>query len=183
MTAPCDDPPRPLNPDWGERAFTLNVNELDRTFAAEPDMPLLWVLRDVLCLTGTKYGCGIARCGACTVLVDGLATRSCVTPVSRLVGKRIRTIEGLRRSDGGLDRVQQAWLKANVPQCGYCQSGQIMATVALLDHTGGKPTPEEIDQALAGNLCRCGTYPRIRKAIEQLAGRSPQAEPVAPECS
>src|SRR6266446_2268106 len=137
MTAPCADQPRSPNPDWGERSFTLNVNGLERAFAAEPNMPLLWVLRDVLCLTGTKYGCGIARCGACTVLVDGVATRSCVTPLARVaaVKGKVTTVEGLRRSDGGLDPVQQAWLDINVPQCGYCQPGQIMATIALLHHT------------------------------------------------
>ena len=178
MTDPCTDKPRSPNPDWGERAFTLDVNGLERTFAAEPEMPLLWVLREVLCLTGTKYGCGIARCGACTVLVDGAATRSCVTPVSRVTGKVITTIEG---TGATLDLVRQAWLDMNVPQCGYCQSGQIMATVALLDKKR-RPDEGDIDLALAGNLCRCGTYPRIRRAIGKLAGRPAQPAPT-PACS
>lgn len=161
----------------GEERFTLTVNDRQRTVVVEPDTPLLWVLRDTLRLTGTKYGCGIARCGACTVLIDKVAVRSCVVPVSRVKGN-VTTIEGLGRGDD-LDPVQKAWLEVNVPQCGYCQSGQIMATVALLHHVP-TPTGADIDQALAGNLCRCGTYPRIRKAIEQLAQRRARTEQPAP---
>jgi aerobic-type carbon monoxide dehydrogenase small subunit (CoxS/CutS family) len=133
-----------------------------------PDTPLLWVLRDTLQLTGTKYGCGISQCGACTVHVDGDPTRSCVTPVSAIAGKSITTIEGL-----SLDRthpIQQAWIAEQVPQCGYCQSGQIMTAVALLAHTP-KPTDADIDQAMSGNICRCGTYQRMRKAIHRAAGQ------------
>jgi len=170
-TCPTDCSPPPGREEGTDR-FSLDVNGCTRTFSGEPDTPLLWVLREAWCLTGTKYGCGIARCGVCTVLVDDVAVRSCVTPISRVANRTVKTIEGLKDSQGRLHRVQQAWLDANVPQCGYCQSGQIMATVALLCHTR-HPKPEEIDLALAGNLCRCGTYPRIRKAIEQLAGQQP----------
>ena len=162
----------------GEGEFSLRVNGRPHTFVGDAATPLLWVLRDAMGLTGTKYGCGIARCGACTVVLTtaegDLAIRSCVTPVERVATRpdhvtSITTIEGL--GDGErLDPVQDAWLGANVPQCGYCQSGQIMATVALLRRTP-HPTRDQIDAALAGNLCRCGTYPRIRQAIEQLAAR------------
>ena len=174
MTDGRTDTSSPPRPGPGEQVFTLRVNGHEWPFAAEPDMPLLWVLRDVLQLTGTKYGCGIARCGACTVLADDVAIRSCVTPVSRVRGKAITTIES---QDAAVARVQRAWLDINVPQCGYCQSGQIMATVALLKGTA-KPSDTEVDLALAGNLCRCGTYPRIRRAIAQLAGRRAQGAPV-----
>jgi aerobic-type carbon monoxide dehydrogenase small subunit (CoxS/CutS family) len=159
-------------PAPGVRKFPLCVNGSPRTFVGEADTPLLWVLRDALGLTGTKYGCGIARCGACTVLMGDVAIRSCVTPVWRAAGD-ITTIEGLAR-DAALHPVQQAWLDANVPQCGYCQSGQIMAAVALLRHEP-HPDADAIDLAMAGNLCRCGTYPRIRKAIERLAERPAEA--------
>src|SRR5262249_35609197 len=129
-------------------------------------MPLLWVIRDVLGLKGTKYGCGMSVCGMCTVHVDGEATRSCVTPVSKVEGKRITTIEGLSRD--GSHPVQKAWMHVDVPQCGYCQAGQIMSAVALLAKHP-KPTEAQIDEAMDGNLCRCGTYLRIREAIPQAA--------------
>lgn len=129
---------------------------------AEPDTPILWVLREQLQKTGTKFGCGAGLCGACTVLVDGSATRSCLLPLASVAGKRIDTIEGL----GGNHIIQQAWVDNNVPQCGYCQSGQIMSTVALLA-SNPSPSDDEIKSALAGNICRCGTYPRILKAVRQ----------------
>ena len=144
----------------------LYVNGRDLETDAATDTPLLWVLRDHLRMTGTKYGCGMALCGACTVQIDGVATRSCVTPLAAVEGKRITTIEGL--SDDRSHPVQQAWLELDVPQCGYCQSGQIMSAAALL---AGNPAPTdaEIDAAMSGNICRCGTYPRIRKAIHRAA--------------
>lgn len=145
----------------------IEINGQRVQIKGDGDIPLLWILRDDLDLTGTKYGCGMARCGACTVLVDGQAIRSCVTPVSDLVGKKVTTIEGL--SPDGSHPVQQAWIQENVPQCGYCQSGQIMSAVALLQ-AKPKPTEEDIDSAMSGNLCRCGTYPRIKKAIQNSAG-------------
>ena len=151
----------------------LNVNGRDLETDAATDTPLLWVLRDHLGMTGTKYGCGMALCGACTVHVDGVATRSCVLPLAAVEGKRIATIEGL-----SVDRshpVQRAWLELDVPQCGYCQSGQIMSAVALLERSPA-PTDEEIDVALSGNICRCGTYPRIRKAIHRAAELSRKGE-------
>ena len=137
---------------------------------ASPETPLLWVLRDHLGLTGTKYGCGIAACGACTVHVDGQPTRSCVTPLSGVVGKRVTTIEGLsaNQSDRVSRAVQDAWVRLDVPQCGYCQSGQIMAAVVLL-RTNKRPTDSEIDEAMSGNVCRCATYQRIRVAIKEAA--------------
>ncbi len=144
----------------------LQVNGKEHEIKADPAMPLLWALRDLLGLTGTKYSCGISACGACTVMVDGKPVRSCVTPVSAVGGKVIMTIEGL--SNDRSHPVQQAWLEEQVPQCGYCQSGQIMAAVALLSQTP-KPTEADIDSAMAGMLCRCGTYPRIRKAIKRAA--------------
>jgi len=144
----------------------LQVNGKEHEIKADPAMPLLWALRDLLGLTGTKYSCGISACGACTVLVEGKAVRSCVTPVSAISGKAITTIEGL--SNDRSHPVQQAWLEEQVPQCGYCQSGQIMAAVALLSQTP-KPTEADIDTAMSGILCRCGTYPRIRKAIKRAA--------------
>ena len=144
----------------------LNVNGSDHEVDAPADMPLLWVLRDLMGLTGTKFGCGIAQCGACTVHIDGTPLRACVTPASAVEGRRITTIEGL--SVDGLHAVQQAWSELDVVQCGYCQSGQIMSAVALLAVTP-KPTDTDIDQALSGNLCRCGTYPRIRTAIHLAA--------------
>ena len=144
----------------------LQVNGKEHEITADPAMPLLWALRDLLGLTGTKYSCGISACGACTVLVEGKAVRSCVTPVSAVSGKTVTTIEGL--SNDRSHPVQQAWLEEQVPQCGYCQSGQIMAAVALLSQTP-KPTEADIDTAMSGILCRCGTYPRIRKAIKRAA--------------
>lgn len=132
----------------------------------DPDMPLLWALRDVLNLTGTKFGCGVSACGACTVHVDGQARRSCVTPLSAVAGKSVRTIEGLAPS-GQLHALQKAWLAHQAPQCGYCQSGMLMAAAALLEHTP-KPTDADIDAAIT-NLCRCGSYPRVRAAIHAAA--------------
>ncbi len=146
----------------------LSINGLSVQVSPADDTPLLWVLRDHLGMTGTKFGCGMALCGACTVHVDGQAVRACVTPASAVVGKKITTIEGVGASPKG-KAVQDAWLELNVPQCGYCQAGQIMSAVALLE---SKPHPndEDIDTAMAGNICRCGTYPRIRAAIKQAAG-------------
>jgi isoquinoline 1-oxidoreductase alpha subunit len=143
----------------------LNVNGRARTVDVEPEMPLLWLLRGELSLAGTKYGCGVGLCGACTVLVNGEATRSCATPVSEVVGKKIVTIEGL--SEKGLHPVQKAWIEHEVPQCGYCQSGMMMTTAALLSKNP-KPTDADIDAGIT-NLCRCGSYTRVRKAIHALA--------------
>ena len=144
----------------------LILNGKETELAAEGDTPLLWVLRDELGLVGTKYGCGIGACGACTVHIDGQAARSCLTPVSAAAGKTVTTIEGLGRD--GLHPVQQAWIDENVAQCGYCQAGQLMSAAALLAKTPD-PSDREIDIAMAGNICRCGTYPRIRKAIRVAA--------------
>ncbi len=149
--------------------ITLKVNGKSFRIKDDPDTPLLWVLRDSLGLTGTKYGCGISACGACTVHLDGQAVRSCVTPVSRAAGKRITTIEGLSRK--GDHPVQKAWVKLEVAQCGYCQSGQIMAAAALLA-TNRNPTDADIDSAMSGNLCRCATYQRVRDAIKAAARTS-----------
>jgi aerobic-type carbon monoxide dehydrogenase small subunit (CoxS/CutS family) len=143
------------------------VNGVMHRVDVNPDTPLLWVLRDTLGLTGTKYGCGIAQCGACTVHVDGEATRSCITPISAVAGKHITTIEGLSRA--GEHPVQQAWLELDVVQCGYCQSGQIMTAAALLAKSPN-PTDAEINDAMSGILCRCGTYQRIRAAIKRAGG-------------
>ena len=148
--------------------ITLTVNGTERRFDGDPDMPLLWYLRDELGLTGTKFGCGIAMCGACTVHVDGMATRSCVMPVSDAAGTEITTIEAIGETQEGA-RVQQAWLDLDVVQCGYCQSGQIMSASALLA-VNAEPTDEDIDAVMTGNICRCGTYQRIRAAIRQAAG-------------
>jgi isoquinoline 1-oxidoreductase alpha subunit len=145
----------------------LVVNGRSVEVDAEPDMPLLWVLRDLLDLTGTKYGCGVSACGACTVRVDGAPVRSCVTPAGSMAGKRIVTIEGLGRT-GALHKLQAAWIAEQVPQCGYCQSGMLMAAAALLERRP-KPTDAEIDGAMT-NLCRCGTYQRVRAAIKRAAG-------------
>jgi aerobic-type carbon monoxide dehydrogenase small subunit (CoxS/CutS family) len=147
---------------------TVKVNGKNLEIDADPDMPLLWALRDTLGLTGTKYGCGIGACGACTVHIDGQAARSCLTPLSSVAGKAVTTIEGLGAN--GLHAVQQAWIEENVPQCGYCQAGQIMSVVSLLERNS-QPTDADIDTAMAGNLCRCGTYPRIRKAIHVAASK------------
>ena len=147
--------------------LVLNINGESRQVDVPDDMPLLWVLRDVIGLTGTKYGCGIAQCGACTVHLDGVAVRSCVLPASAAVGKAVTTIEGVGASDVG-KKVQQAWLDIEVVQCGYCQPGQIMSATALLAGTP-MPSDAQIDAAMSGNICRCGTYVRIRQAIKQAA--------------
>jgi isoquinoline 1-oxidoreductase alpha subunit len=144
--------------------ITLKVNGQPRQFDADPDLPLLWALRDFLGLKGAKYGCGIAACGACTVHVNGAARRACVVPVGSIGDAEVTTIEGL----GGKHPVQQAWLEAQVPQCGYCQAGQIMQAAALLEQTP-KPTPEEIRVGMNGVMCRCGTYPRIEAAVRRAA--------------
>jgi isoquinoline 1-oxidoreductase alpha subunit len=146
----------------------LDVNGTTHSLDVEGEMPLLWVLRDELKLAGTKYGCGIAQCGACTVLVDGQPVRSCVTPASSVAGKKIVTIEGL--GPKGLNKVQKAWIENSVPQCGYCQSGMIMAVTALLKQKP-KPTDADIDAAMT-NICRCGTYQRVRAAIHAAAGNA-----------
>jgi len=148
-------------------AVTFTLNGKATTVNVDPQMPLLWVLRDTLNMTGTKFGCGVALCGACTVHIDGDPARSCITAVSSVARKKITTIEGL--SADGSHPVQKAWIEEDVPQCGYCQSGQIMSAVALLAKKA-KPTDAEIDDAMNGNLCRCGTYQRIRKAIHRAAG-------------
>jgi aerobic-type carbon monoxide dehydrogenase small subunit (CoxS/CutS family) len=147
-------------------AITFTLNGESQTVDVSPDMPLLWVLRDTLNKTGTKFGCGMALCGACTVHINGVATRSCVTQISSVAGKKVTTIEGI--SADGSHPVQQAWMEEDVPQCGYCQSGQIMSAVALLAKTPN-PTDAQIDDAMTGNICRCGTYQRIRKAIHRAA--------------
>jgi isoquinoline 1-oxidoreductase alpha subunit len=150
----------------------LNVNGKDHDVAAPDDMPLLWVLRDILGLTGTKFGCGMAQCGACTVHLDGQAVRSCVTPAASVQGRAVKTIEGL--SAQGLSAIQRAWIEEDVVQCGYCQPGQIMAAAALLA-ARPKPSDADIDNAMSANLCRCGTYLRIRAAVRraaELAGRT-----------
>jgi isoquinoline 1-oxidoreductase subunit alpha len=145
---------------------TLKINSEDHTVDVPPDMPLLWVLRDVVGLTGTKFGCGMALCGACTVHVNGEAARSCVTPISSVVGKEIITIEGL--SADSSHPLQRAWIEEDVPQCGYCHSGQIMSAAVLLAENL-KPSDADIDDAMSGNICRCGTYQRIRRAIHRAA--------------
>ena len=147
---------------------TLQINGRSTTVDAAADTPLLWVLRDHAGLTGTKFGCGMALCGACTVHLDGVAVRSCQTPVSAAAGKKITTIEGVGASKVG-KAVQDAWLAIGVPQCGYCQAGQIMSATALLQ-ANPKPSDADIDQAMSGNICRCGTYTRIRSAIKSAAG-------------
>ena len=146
----------------------LTVNNQTMQVDAAPDTPLLWVLRDHLGLKGAKFGCGVGSCGACTVIVDGRAVRSCITKVSAVAGSKITTLEGL--SADGTHPVQKAWDEVDVPQCGYCQSGQMMSAAALLEHTP-KPTDAQIDTAMNGNLCRCGTYARIREAIHRAAGQ------------
>lgn len=147
---------------------TLTINGTPRQIDLPTDTPLLWALRDHLGLTGTKFGCGMSVCGACTVHVDGEPTRACVTPISAAVGKNIVTIEAIDQDAIG-QKVQDAWLALGVPQCGYCQSGQIMSATALLQHNPS-PSDDDIDKAMSGNICRCGTYPRIRAAIKQAAG-------------
>lgn len=147
-------------------AILLKINGKSQTIEADPKMPLLWAIRDVVGLTGTKYGCGIAQCGACTVHLEGKPVRSCSVPVSSVANKNITTIEGL--STDNSNPVQRAWIAEQVPQCGYCQSGQIMAATALLSRNAN-PTDADIDAAMQGHICRCGTYPRIRKAIKKAA--------------
>lgn len=146
--------------------FKLNVNRKKVEVDVDPNTPLLWVLRDNLDLVGTKFGCGIATCGACTIHIDGQATRSCILPISSIKDKKITTIEGL--SENGDHALQKAWIEHDVPQCGYCQAGQIMNAAALLADNGN-PTDEEIDEAMNGNICRCGTYLRIKQAIKTAA--------------
>ena len=148
--------------------ITLIINGKRRTLDVPDDMPLLWTLRDVLNMTGTKFGCGMGLCGACTIQIDGQPTRSCITPVATAVGKRVTTIEAIGATPAG-KKIQRAWLALDVPQCGYCQSGQIMSASALL---AGNPSPSDtdIDNAMSGNICRCGTYLRIRAAIKRAAG-------------
>jgi isoquinoline 1-oxidoreductase subunit alpha len=147
---------------------TLTINGVAHDVDLPDEMPLLWAIRDVVGLTGTKFGCGVAQCGACTVHLDGNPVRSCVTPVGQAAGKKITTVEGLTTGDT-LHAVQKAWLDAQVPQCGYCQSGQMMSAAALLAKTKS-PTDADIDAAMSGNICRCGTYPRIKAAIKRAAG-------------
>ncbi|SDC00916.1 (2Fe-2S)-binding protein [Pedobacter soli] len=146
--------------------ISLNVNDQNFDIDADPDMPLLWAIRDLVGLTGTKYGCGVAQCGACVVHLNGEAVRSCITKVSRARGQKIRTIEGLSKNND--HPLQLAWNEVNVPQCGYCHSGQLMSAAVLL-RENPKPSDADIDQAMAGNICRCGTYLRIRKAIHLAA--------------
>jgi isoquinoline 1-oxidoreductase alpha subunit len=162
----------------GHAMFTLTVNGRSATVDVDADTPLLWVLRDSLQLFGTKYGCGMAQCGACTVHLDGVPIRACVTPVTAAVGHQLTTIEGLAAADGTLHPVQDAWIAEQVPQCGYCQSGQIMSAVALLK-ANPAPTDADIDAAMRGNICRCGTYDRVRKAIHRVAGAA-ASMPAAP---
>src|ERR1700746_541070 len=157
-------------------ATTFTLNGKPQTVEVSPDMPLLWVLRDTLNMTGTKFGCGMALCGACTVHINGEATRSCITPVSSVSGKKVTPIEGI--SADGSHPVQQAWIAEDVPQCGYCQSGQIMSAVALLTKKSD-PTDADIDDAMSANIGRCGTYQRIRKAIHRAAGHSAKSTSAA----
>jgi aerobic-type carbon monoxide dehydrogenase small subunit (CoxS/CutS family) len=153
--------------------LTLKINGEERRIDVAPDTPLLWVIRESLGLTGTKFGCGMAQCGACTVLLNGAPIRACVTPASVAVGSAITTIEGLSAA-GSLHPVQQAWISEQVPQCGYCQSGQILAAVALLE-SNPSPSDQDIDRAMSGNICRCGMYPRIRRAIHKIAAGEVQS--------
>ncbi len=157
----------------------ISVNGTPQEIDVDPAMPILWVVREKLGLSGTKFGCGIAQCGACTVHLDGEPVRSCSTPISAAYGKDITTIEGIAAEDGTLSKVQQAWISEQVPQCGYCQSGQIMSATALLKETP-QPTDEQINAYMAGNVCRCGMYGRIRKAIKVAAGIEPAATQETP---
>jgi aerobic-type carbon monoxide dehydrogenase small subunit (CoxS/CutS family) len=159
--------------------ISLTLNGDRRTVSVEPDTPLLWVIREQFGLNGTKFSCGIAQCGACTVHLNGVPTRACVTPVRAADGQTVTTIEGLRRPDGELHAVQQAWIDEQVPQCGYCQSGQIMAAAALLEATP-QPNDADIDRAMRGIVCRCGTYTRVRKGIHRAAAMLANAAPDAP---
>ena len=155
--------------------YTLKINGSSKTVNVEPDTPLLWVLRNTLHMKGTKFGCGMAMCGACTVHLDGVATRSCITPVSTVGRQAVTTIEGVAAANPVGAKVQTAWLDADVPQCGYCQAGQIMTATALLTDVA-KPTDAQIDSAMRGNICRCGTYNRIRAAIKTVARIQVQVE-------
>ncbi|TRD11968.1 (2Fe-2S)-binding protein [Erythrobacter insulae] len=160
-------------------SFTLNGRPV--TVDADPAMPILWVVREKIGLSGTKFGCGIAQCGACTVHLDGQPVRSCSTPVSAAEGRSVTTIEGIAGPEGELTKIQQAWISEQVPQCGYCQSGQIMAATALL-RDNPNPSDDDIDAAMSGNICRCGTYTRIRRAIKVAAGQEqPLSERLAGE--
>jgi len=149
-------------------AIKFTLNDKPQTVDVVPQMPLLWVLRDTLGMTGTKFGCGMQLCGACTVHVNGQPVRSCGMPISSVAGKSVRTIEGLS-ADGASHPVQRAWIEADVPQCGFCQSGQIMTAAALIDKPNSRPTEADIDEAMRGNLCRCGTYQSIRRAVHLAA--------------
>ncbi len=160
---------------------TLTINGRTESVDVDPATPILWVVREQMKLNGTKFGCGIAQCGACTVHLDGKPVRSCSTPISEAEGKEVTTIEALAGDDGTLHKVQQAWIDAQVPQCGYCQSGQIMSAVALLERSP-RPSDEQINAAMAGNVCRCGMYGRIRTAIKIAAGmEQPAAAPAKEE--
>ena len=161
----------------GSVSTTFWVNGERQTVDVDPAKPLLWVLREQLALTGTKFGCGIAQCGACTVHIDGVAMRSCVTPVSDVDGKQVTTIEGLSSESGELHPLQQAWIDHQVPQCGYCQSGQLMSATALLANNPN-PSDADIDAAMSGNICRCGMYGRIREAIKAAGVASVSDEPL-----
>ncbi|MEM7781307.1 MAG: (2Fe-2S)-binding protein [Pseudomonadota bacterium] len=157
--------------NWGAKLVAKFIlNGEDVTLDVDPDMPLLWAVREQAGLLGTKFGCGVAACGACTMHLDGQPIRSCSTPVSMAEGREITTIEGIGEEDGALTAVQQAWISEQVPQCGYCQSGQIMAATALL-RDNPNPSDDDIDAAMSGNICRCGTYVRIRRAIKVAAGQ------------
>jgi len=164
--APQANPRTEIKLGKESHVITLTVNGKESTIDVDPAMPLLWAIRESLQLTGTKYGCGMAQCGACTVHIDGEAVRSCIAPVSRAIGKQVTTIEGL--SQNLSHPLQRAWIEEEVPQCGYCQSGQIMAAAVLL-RENAKPTDTDINDAMAGNICRCGAYPRIRRAIHRAA--------------
>ena len=155
-------------------SYAINVNGIARRVDVDADTPLLWVLRDVLGMTGTKFGCGVGLCGACTIHLDGKPVRSCITPVAAAAGKRITTIEAIGATAAG-KKIQQAWIEMEVPQCGYCQSGQIMSAAALLAHNP-KPTDKDIDGAMSGNICRCGTYSRIRAAIKLASHGQPSGK-------
>lgn len=160
--------------------ISLKINGTEHAVEVDPATPLLWVIRDYVGLTGTKFGCGIAQCGACTVHLNGSPIRSCVTPSQAAIGQEITTIEGIGSNEKGLHPLQQAWIDEQVPQCGYCQSGQIMSAAALLE-TVPSPSDQDIDRAMAGNVCRCGTYSRIRKGIKRAADviNAPDKEPAA----
>ncbi|MFC4293229.1 (2Fe-2S)-binding protein [Sphingorhabdus arenilitoris] len=155
---------------------TLNINGKAHEVDADPATPILWVVREHLGMTGTKFGCGIAQCGACTVHLDGQPVRSCSTPLSQADGRSLTTVEGLASADGSLSKLQQAWISEQVPQCGYCQSGQLMSAAALLSRNP-QPSDEQINSAMAGNICRCGMYGRIRRAIKVAAGIESPTQP------